>query len=38
MRQASDQNVVKHAQALDQVELLGDHAHTGPMLAQHLAV
>src|SRR5574341_377016 len=38
MRQASDQDIVKHAQAPDQVELLVDHAHTGAMLAQSLAL
>jgi hypothetical protein len=38
MGQTSPEDVVKHAEALDQVELLIDHTHTCPMLAQHLAV
>ena len=38
MGQTSPQDIVKHTEALDQVELLIDHAYTCPMLAQHLAV
>src|SRR5262245_49618460 len=38
MRQASDQDVVQHTQTLDQVELLVNHAHPGPMLAEYLTL